>query len=124
MPGCAASWIAGVGAGVASCVVSPLDRPCDEGELDAPLGSELCSVAGAVLCVLGVEVCDGGGVVPVECAPWPGTVPGEVERFTGNDGQCHAGRRLAASAVRVSHGALDFDQGGGPRVGVAGHGVR
>ncbi|MGH3852691.1 MAG: hypothetical protein ACRDR6_04170 [Pseudonocardiaceae bacterium] len=93
--------VAGVAAGVASWVVSPLDRPsCDGDEPGAPLGFELCSVAGAVLavvgvacgldagalgtadavlCVLGVEVCDGGGVVPVGCAPWLGTVPREVE---------------------------------------------
>ncbi|MBV8539663.1 MAG: hypothetical protein JO268_03750 [Pseudonocardiales bacterium] len=95
-----ASWVAGVAAGVASCVVSPLDRPCAEDEPDAPLGSELCSVVGAVLCVvgvacgldadpldtpvavlcvLGVEVGDDGDVVPAECALWPETVPDELE---------------------------------------------
>lgn len=26
---------------------------------------------GAVFCVVGAEVCDGGAVVPLECVPWP-----------------------------------------------------
>lgn len=47
------SWVVGVAAWV-SCVVRPLDRPCDD-ELAALLGSVLCSVVGAVLCVVGVE---------------------------------------------------------------------
>lgn len=54
MLGCVVSWAVGVAAWVVSGVVSPLDRPCDEDELSALLGSELCTVVGAVLCVVGV----------------------------------------------------------------------
>jgi hypothetical protein len=51
---CAVSWAAGVAAGVVlSC--SPLDKPCGDDELGALLGSELWTVVGAVLCVVGVE---------------------------------------------------------------------
>jgi hypothetical protein len=39
---------------VASCVVRPLDRPCEAGVVTALLGSAVCSVVGAVLCVVGV----------------------------------------------------------------------
>jgi hypothetical protein len=62
------SWAAGVAAGVVlSC--SPLDRPCDEDVLGALFGSEPCTVAGAVLCVVGVACgldavpCDAPGAV-------------------------------------------------------------
>jgi hypothetical protein len=55
-----ASWAAGAAGWVVSCVLNPLDRPCDE--LGEPLGSELCTVDGAVLCVVGV-------------ACWPATEP-------------------------------------------------
>jgi hypothetical protein len=48
------SWTAGVAAWPLSWVVSPLDRPCDDDEPTPPPGSELCTVAGAVLCVVGV----------------------------------------------------------------------
>jgi hypothetical protein len=64
---CVVSW-AGVAAGVVlSC--SPLDRPCDGDELGALLGSELCTVVGAVLCVVGVAC--GLDVEPFEA---PGAV--------------------------------------------------
>jgi hypothetical protein len=55
-----ASWAAGAAGWVVSCVLNPLDRPCDE--LGEPLGSELCTADGAVLCVVGV-------------ACWPDTEP-------------------------------------------------
>jgi hypothetical protein len=55
-----ASWAAGAAGWVVSCVLNPLDRPCDE--LGEPLGSELCTADGAVLCVVGV-------------ACWPATEP-------------------------------------------------
>ncbi|MFL6148064.1 MAG: hypothetical protein ACJ72I_11320 [Pseudonocardiaceae bacterium] len=64
-----------------SCVVNPLDRPCDE--LGEPPGSELCTVDGAVLCVVGVacgpdtEPPDAPGAVlcVVGVACWPDTEP-------------------------------------------------
>ena len=43
----------GVAAWPLSCVVRPLDIPCDD-EPAPPAGSELGIVAGAVLCVVGV----------------------------------------------------------------------
>jgi hypothetical protein len=55
-----ASWAAGAAGWVVSCVLNPLDKPCDE--LGEPLGSELCTADGAVLCVVGV-------------ACWPDTEP-------------------------------------------------
>ena len=63
------SWVAGVAAGPLSCVVRPLDRPCDDGEPAPPAGSELDIVAGAVLCVVGV-------VCTLDAAPCD--VPGAV----------------------------------------------
>ena len=51
---CVVSWTAGVAAWPLSWVVSPLDRPCDEDEPTPAPGSELCTVAGEVLCVVGV----------------------------------------------------------------------
>jgi len=52
-----------------SCVVKPLCRPCDADEPAPALGSEWCTPAGAVLCVVGV-VC-GLDVEPLD-------VPGAV----------------------------------------------
>ena len=93
-----ASWAAGAAGWVVSCVLNPLDKPCDE--LGEPLGSELCTADGAVLCVVGVacwpdtepldapgaglcvadvEAGDDGDIVPVGCVLSPETVPDEVE---------------------------------------------
>jgi len=72
------SCVAGVAAGPLSCVVRPLDRPCDDDEPAVLLGSGPCVVAGAVLCVVGVvwtpdASCDVPGavlcVVGVVCTP-------------------------------------------------------
>jgi hypothetical protein len=76
-----ASWAAGAAGWVVSCVLNPLDRPCDE--LGEPLGSELCTADGAVLCVVGVacwpatEPPDAPGAVlcVVGVACWPDTEP-------------------------------------------------
>ena len=46
------SWGVGLAVGPLSCVVRPLDRPCDGDEPTPLLGSD--GVAGAVLCVVGV----------------------------------------------------------------------
>lgn len=51
-PGCVVSCGVGLAAGPLSCVVRPLDRPCDGDEPTPLLGSD--GVAGAVLCVVGV----------------------------------------------------------------------
>jgi hypothetical protein len=51
---CVVSWVAGVVAWPPSCVVRPLDKPCDDDEPAPPDGSGLCVAAGAVLCVVGV----------------------------------------------------------------------
>ena len=52
VPGCVVSCGVGLAAGPLSCVVRPLDRPCDGDEPTPLLGSD--GVAGAVLCVVGV----------------------------------------------------------------------
>lgn len=57
-----------------SCVVRPLDRPCDDDAPAPPPGSELCTVAGAVLCVVGV-LCT--------LDPEPFDVPGAVVCVVG-----------------------------------------
>jgi hypothetical protein len=61
------SWV-GAAAWLLSCVVRPLDKPCDD-EPAPPVGSEWGIVAGAVLCVVGV-------VCTLDAAPCD--VPGEV----------------------------------------------
>jgi hypothetical protein len=58
---------------VVSCVVKPLDRLCDVEGATAAVGSAACSVAGAVLWVVGVLWTP--GVVP--------TAPGAVECVVG-----------------------------------------
>ncbi|MGB8962194.1 MAG: hypothetical protein WCC38_09600, partial [Pseudonocardiaceae bacterium] len=79
------SWAVGVAAWLVSDVVSPLDKPCDEDELTAPLGSELCSVVGAVLCVVGVacgvapELLDAAGAVLCVVGVWCGVAPESLD---------------------------------------------
>lgn len=72
------SWVVGVAAWPLSCVVRPLDSPCDDDEATPLLGSGLCDVAGAVLCVVGVLCTVDAGPLDV-----PGVVPCVVGALCG-----------------------------------------
>lgn len=92
------SCVVGVAAGPLSCVVRPLDRPCDDEESTPLLGSD--GVAGAVLCVVGV-LCTLGAE--------PGDVPGAVLCVVGV---------LCGVAVGCTLDAEPFDVSGAVPCGV------